>query len=173
MIFKATNLIAEAFEREQLKFRVEDLGAISVVEAGFVVPAGPQVVVRFISRDDDNDVAVRVYGLVNEVPNEKRSGVLEVCNNLNAKIRYYKFYLDPEDGNVNLEADLPVRVDDSCVGECCVEMFLRSVKILKDQFHLFTEALCGVKGAEERNLEILRALQELGERPIVVKDNSV
>ena len=170
MIYNATHLIAETFDSYDVKYRISEIGDASMVEAGFTIEAGPNVVVRFISNDDDNDVAVRVYGLVHRVPASKRIDIMEVCNALSAGIRYLKFYIDPE-GNVNVEADLPVRTNDDCLGECCFEMFVRMMHVLEGEYHRFQVALyADEKNAANSPLEILRALRELRENPIVIQN---
>ena len=91
MIYKASRLITETFDERGIKYRIEELDEASVVEAAFSVTAGPQVVVRFISNDDDNDVAIRVFGLICKVPDSRRTAVMEACNTLSRTIRFYKF----------------------------------------------------------------------------------
>ena len=172
MIYKATSLIAEEFEKEGLKYRITEVMDYSVVEAGFEITAGPSCIVRFISGDNDNDVGIRLYGLINNVPAESHSAMLKVCNNINRRTRYFKFYLDAEDGDVITEADLPLCMEDSCIGAVCIEMFIRCKKILDEEYHLFTEALCGVGGPEDRKFELIRALRELSEKPINISNDA-
>ncbi len=141
-----------------------------MVEAPFSVNAGPQVVARFISKDEDNDVAVRVFGLVCKVPESRRAAVLEACNQLSREIRFFKFYLDREN-SVNVEADLPVRTDDCCVGECSFELFVRLMKILDDEFSVIAQALY-TGTFEKRNdpADLLRLLRELKGKPIEITE---
>lgn len=170
MIYKATNLVAECFDSHNVKYRIEEIGDASIVEAAFSVDAGPHVIARFISKDDDNDVAVRVFGLVCKVPDSRRPAVLEACNRLSREIRFFKFYLDREN-SVNVEADLPVRTDDCCVGECCFELFVRLMKILDDEFSVLAQALYTdpiEKKSEPSNL--FRLLSELKEKPIEINE---
>ncbi len=170
MTYKATSLIAECFDEHDVKYRIEESEDASIVEAAFEVDAGPQVIARFISRDNDNDVAVRVFGLVCKVPEERRAAVLEACNQLSREIRYFKFYLSTED-RVNVEADLPVCTDDCCVGECCFELFVRLMKILDDKFQVIAQALYSGT-VEQRNTpaDLFRLLDQLREEPIEVID---
>ena len=171
MVFKATNLISEAFDTHGVKYRIVELDDASVVEAAFCVDSGPQVITRFISRDNDNDVAVRIFGLVCKVSDAKRSAVMEACNTLCRKIRFFKFYLDGEN-SVNVEADLPMNVDDSSVGECCFELFVRIMKILDDEFHILAQALYADPAPRESGQsEILRLLQELRDKPIITDES--
>ena len=168
MIYNATDLIVKTFDEHNVKYRVREVGDISLVEAGFEVEAGPEVVVRYISSDEDNDVAVRIYGLMHKIPAAKRAEVMEACNTLNEKIRFFKFYLD-ESSNVNVEADLPLRTDDECLGECCFELFVRIMSILENEYHILAEALYGTPAVSKTApAEMLRILQELRDKPLVV-----
>ena len=170
MIHKATNLISEVFDSHDIKYRVVEAGDASIVEAGFSVTAGPQIIARFISNDEDNDVAIRVFSLVCKVPAERRAAMMEACNTLCGKIRFFKFYLN-DDNDVNMEADLPVRTDDSCVGECCFEMFVRIMNILDTEFHILAEALySGESTTKNKSGELLRLLSELREKPMTAKN---
>ena len=57
--FKAINLIAETFEKRGVKFDVVSHHGSEQLLAGFSVDCGPNVIMRFISHDNDNDVAAR------------------------------------------------------------------------------------------------------------------
>lgn len=170
MMYKATELIAKTFDDRGVKYRVTEVGDASLAEAGFAIDAGPDVVVRFISKDDDNDVAVRVFGLIHHIPASKKLAMMEACNVLSEKVRFFKFYLN-SDSNVNVEADLPVQTDDECVGECCFELFVRIMSILNNEYHNLAEALYGNK-TEDKNkpLKILQALKELRDTPFVLNN---
>lgn len=170
MIHKATELIVKSFDEHSVKYRVTEAADASMVEAGFEVEAGPEVVVRYISKDEDNDVAIRIFGLLHKIPEAKRVAVIEACNTLSAKIRFFKFYLDAS-SNVNVEADLPVRTDDECLGECCFELFVRIMSILDNEYHILAEALYGSpENGKNQPFELLRMLSSLREKPIVIND---
>lgn len=139
-MYKATGLIQETFDKKGIKYRIDTAGDAEIVCAGFSIDEGPSVIARFISRDNDNDVALRVLSLINNVPEAKRARVMEACNVLNNKVRYMKFYID-EDGDVNVEFDFPVNVCDECLGEAAYEMFQRIMAILKGEYTLFMKAL--------------------------------
>ena len=168
MIHKATELIINSFDERSVKYRVTEVEDASMVEAAFVVEAGPEVVVRYISNDEGNDVAVRIFGLIHRIPSTKRIDVMEACNTLSAKIRFFKFYLD-SNSSVNVEADLPVRTDDECIGECCFELFVRIMRILDNEYHILAEALYGDPTNSKREpIDMLRILRELHDKPLVV-----
>ncbi len=166
MIYKASSLIAESFAAHSLKYRVVETDAVSIVEAAFCVAAGPQVVARFISRGDGNDVAFRIFGLMCKIPESKRGVMLEACNMLNETIRFFKFYMDGE-SSINIEADLPARTDDSCVGESCFELFLRAMNILDEKYPVLARAMYTDPGSSsQKHAEILRLLTELRSKPL-------
>ena len=172
MIHRATELIIKTFDEHSVKYRVTEVGDASMVEAGFEVEAGPEVVVRYISNDEDNDVAVRIFGLLHKIPLAKRAAVMEACNTLSAKIRFFKFYLD-SNSNVNAEADLPVRTDDDCLGECCFELFVRIMSILDNEYHILAEALyCAPTASRKEPAEMLRILQDLRDKPLVLNGDT-
>ena len=131
MLFHATTLISESFDRHELKYRINEMKNASEIEAAFSIKGGPTVSVRFISENEENAVAVRVFGLINKVPEEKREAVLEACNSLSEGIRFVKFCMN-SDADVNVEYDFLDNVSDECIGECCVELFSRLMWILNE-----------------------------------------
>lgn len=140
MIHKATQLIKEAMDNEELKYSIEESDDRSVVLAGFGIKNGPSVRVQFISSDEDNDVAIRLYGVVNEVSEEKMGEMQKVINECNNHYRYLKFTLD-NDRDINVEYDLPVRADDSCVGPMACEIFIRIMKIVDECYPKFMRVM--------------------------------
>ena len=162
--FKATNLIAETFEKRDVKFDVVNHNGSEQLLAGFSVDCGPTVIMRFISRDNDNDVAARIFGLISNTPEAKRARVMEACNMLNQKIRYVKFYIDA-DGSIDVEYDFPVHSPDDGIGEMAFEIFARMMRILDCEYSIFMKALYS---DEELNIqgrsasdELLQKLEEL------------
>lgn len=138
--YHATQLIVKTFKEKEIRFRVEQLGRQEEIRAGFQVDCGPFVTVRFISLDDDNDVAVRVLGIVGGVPKEKRPRVLEACNEINRDRRFLKFVLD-RDGDVNVEYDFLMRADDCCIGEMACEVFALTMHIIDNNYPLLMKAI--------------------------------
>lgn len=158
-MYKATGLIQETFDKKGIKYRVDTAGDAEIVCAGFSIDGGPSVIARFISRDNDNDVALRVLSLINNVPEAKRARVMEACNVLNNKVRYMKFYID-EDGDVNVEFDFPVNVCDECLGEAAYEMFQCIMAILKGEYTLFMKALYTTEKLEPSFEEFMRMMSD-------------
>lgn len=162
--FKAINLIAETFEKRGVKFDVVSHDGSEELRACFSVDCGPFVIMRFISRDNDNDVAARIFGLISNTPKEKRARVMEACNVLNHKIRYMKFYLDT-DGDINVEYDFPVHSPDDGIGEMAFEIFVRMMQILDSEYSIFMKALYSDEELDIQGhsvpAELMQKLQEL------------
>ncbi len=170
--FNATNLIAETFEERGIHFDVVSRNGREQLLAGFSVDCGPNVVMRFISRDDDNDVAARIYGLISNTPKEKRGRVLEACNTLNHKVRFMKFYLDG-DNDINVEYDFPMRSPDNGIGEMAFEIFVRTMQILDSEYGTFVEALYGEEKDDSSELQKLQELRKkMAERIAAAGDSA-
>ena len=138
--FKAINLMTQTFEKHGVKFKVVEAPSAEIIVAGFSINGGPQVEECFISRDNGNDVAVRVFRLVTKTPRARRSRVLEACNILNRKVRHLKFSIDT-DGNVNVEYDFPEYTPDNGIGEMALEIFARTMQTLNSEYHIFMKAI--------------------------------
>ena len=163
--YYATGLIAEAFDEHNLRYTVESTDRLEELNASFPIDCGPLAQVKFISRDNDNDVAVRLFHLINCIPEEKQTRIMEACNRLNNEVRFMKFYLDTKDGSVSVEYDVPVKTSDECLGEVAVELFHRVTVILDQEYPLFMKALFTDEALDEprdkknRLFELLRRLE--------------
>ena len=164
-------LIQDAFNNRSIKYRIVETEQIAFIDAGYNIQGGPTVRFHFISqnRDDTNDVQIRIFGLLNKISKEKRDAVLEACNKVNSEMRFLKFYVDKE-GNLSGQADLPTKTSEDCVGECCFELFIRSMQILDQCYHYFPEAYYSapVSDKNERLLNTLNALKDLRDNPITI-----
>lgn len=165
--YKATELIAESFEEHGVFFDVRQKGDGEIVSASFPIDCGPEVTVMFISQDNDNDVAIRIHGLIFKTPEDRRCRIVETCNYLNHKIRYTKFCVDNE-GNINVEYDLPVHSPDEGLGEMAFEIFIRMMQILDSEYNIFMQALYSEEEIDfhktnSRN-ELRRKLMELQQK---------
>ena len=138
-MFKATAAIKRAFEDKNIKFRVVEKENISYIEASIRGKVAPSVDVCFFSSDDDNDVSVRVVGIV-RIPDHKRAAGLEAINQCNNQFRFVKFVLD-KDNDVNLEFDMPVNT--LIPGEVATEMLIRMIQILDDAYPVLMKTLWG------------------------------
>lgn len=170
MIYNATSTIAEVFDRNEIRYHIEETDDYSAVLVGFHVECGPSAMIRFVSINDDCDVSVCITGILNRVSSDKRAAVLEVCNKINHSMRFLKFLLD-DDADLIAEYDFPVRISEDNLGECCMEIFIRSVQIINRVYHLFPEAIFGgeQKSGEAALTEVLQALKAMKEHPLQIK----
>lgn len=127
--FKAIDLITKEFDNVGVKYQVTEHGDSESVDAGFQVEGGSSVLVHFISTDNDNDVAIRIFNFLHDIPANKLDGVLKTINQANHKYRFINIVLD-DTNDINVSYDLPTRVPDDSVGPICCEIFIRWMKIL-------------------------------------------
>lgn len=170
MVRKATSLIAEAFDKNDFIYTINDDEESSIIEADYSVKNGPKVHFVFASKDDNNDVAVRIYGLLQKITSDNYLPLLKACNTMNETIRFLKFYIHDDD--LIAEYDLPMETSDECLGDCCVELVFRFMHILNSEYHIFPEAIYGCDKDHDKRLEnVLRVLNELRNNPIILEDH--
>ena len=173
MAQNTVELITEAFDNHNIKYRIVELDNLTFVDAGYSIPEGPTVRFHFLSQGSEgNDVQVRVNGILNKVSKEKRAHILEACNRINSEMRYYKFYLD-QSGNLFGQADLPVGTAEERVGENSYELMVRGMQILDRCYHYFPEAYYSVPSTEKKELLLntLNALQNLRDHPMTISSD--
>ena len=125
-MFRATQEICREFTSKGIKHKAEEIGGKWIVNAGVSGDYINGVTMRFISSDNDSDVAFRVFSFV-RVPESKKAVMLLKLNEVNKTYRYLKFYID-KDNEIAVEYDFPVTIKEP--GPVAVEMFLRAGKIL-------------------------------------------
>ena len=138
MIYAATKAIEAAMKEKDLKYDLQETDSSSAIRLGFSRD-GYSFSIHFISKDDDPDVAVRVFDLIN-IPEAKRSALFSTLNDLNKKYRYFKFYLNSNDG-LNVEYDFPLSISIEQVGKLAIETIARAFKILDDVYPTVMKAL--------------------------------
>ncbi len=136
-MFQATNAIMEAFDEKGIKYAPRETEKYSLVKAGFKSEAGTSVEVYFVSRDEDNDVAVFTDSLV-KLPEAKLPELFRVVNELNRDCRYLKFVVN-KDNDLRVEFDLPIRTDN--VGPVAVEIFIRVMKTVDEKLPIMMKAI--------------------------------
>lgn len=142
--WKPTKLIAEKFEECEYEFEVrEHVGPeedLSIILIPFNLTGGGPVNVGFISSSDDNDVAVCVFQLISQIPEERRPRMMEACNRVMDRKRHLRFVIN-DDGNLNVEYDIPLMVSDEVLPTIAVEMFVRMQRILNEEYSYLMKAL--------------------------------
>lgn len=126
-MFKATKEIYEAMIEADIRCLVDEMDGCSMVKVQFPLAYSAPVDIRFMSTDDDNDVAVRVDLM--RVEESDVEAILPVLNGFNIKYRYAKFTLNGEN-DVFVEYDMPIKGGN--VGECAKEMIARFIRIVRE-----------------------------------------
>ena len=138
--FQATRRIAEEFESRHIPYCFEEDEEQEAIGVGISISCGPKVVLYFISTDDDNDVSVRILGLVTDVPEYLSNRMLQACNTINSVVRYAKFSLG-KSGRLDVEYDFLQRVSEERIGDLAFEVLIRFTKILDQFYPVFMKAL--------------------------------
>ena len=146
--FKATDIIDAAFTEDDIKHFVVMHGKSESVHAPFPVLKGPMVDLLFISRDDDNDVSVRILNLFNDIPEKDWPRVLCTLNKLNSDMRFVKFCLD-DSGDISVEYDFPVKTGDESIGPMACEMFYRIATIINKKYKMLVDAVYSTQDKDE------------------------
>lgn len=124
MIYQPSKAIKEALDAQDIRCDIAEGPDSSAVITGFDLKSGDAATIHFISMNDNNDVAMRVFHFAKGDP-AKLAGVV---NELNCKFRYAKFTL--RDGEVCLEMDIPQETAN--VGKVAFELLVRSLDIMAE-----------------------------------------
>lgn len=138
-MFAATQAIADALRERNVTFKVEDMEKISAIRLTFAGDNVSSCTIHFISKDDGNDFALRIFKVAH-APEEKRDEVLKTVNECNATYRHLKFIMD-KDGDVNVEFDSPVMVNNP--GEVAFEMLSRAMHTVDEAYPKFMRVIWG------------------------------
>ena len=90
-----------------------------------------EIEVNVIFNDDDTGfVALRCWSF-GKIPENKRSLIINKCNELNAKYRWEKFYVDNDS---DLAVGMDAITDINTVGNFCIQLVSRMVNIYDEAF---------------------------------------
>ena len=140
MIYKATKLIAQALEQENIHPEVNDLEKFSEVNVGYEITNGPAIEMRFMSANDNNDTTAYIFRLIRDIPEEKEYVMQKAINECNAKFSYAKFSLD-KDRDINIKYDFPQCTADDCLGDIACEICYRLFSIADKSYPILMKAL--------------------------------
>jgi hypothetical protein len=134
-MYRATREIYEAFQDADLKCVVKELDHSSILLAG-IAGKHTSFDVAFVSKDNDNDVSLRVLDLVHIDP-MLMTPLLHAVNKLNSKYRYAKFVVDEEEAAVSLFFDFPLNAKNT--GPIALELLSRVSKIVDDAYPVLVQ----------------------------------
>lgn len=138
MNYKSIDEIKKQFDIKGIRYSCVNRNTSEIVQVGFPIENGPSITALYIARDDDNDIAIRVYGLITHIKKSKREQILEVINTCNSKYRFFKFYIDG-DNDVNLEYDF--LSESNNIGPMALEALVRISSILDEAYPLMMKVL--------------------------------
>ncbi len=139
-MYKATRNIYQELQKDSaLKVFIEEDGNAGIVWLQFGIKNGGSYRIRFISKDDDNAVAVRVFGLL-KIDDSHTNKLLPILNQLNCKYRYVKFVLDQE-GDINVEYDYLLCCPNPAAS--AKEIVIRIVQIINESYPELMRAMWG------------------------------
>lgn len=136
-MYRAMEEIRREFDKNGLKYSVEQIGGHWILNAGM---SGDASTYRFlfIKKDDTgNDVALRVFKLAH-CPPERKTAVCRLLNDFQVEYRFVRFVMD-DDGDINVEYDFPAIY--SPIGEGAVEVLMRLTHILDQCYPKLMRAL--------------------------------
>ena len=140
-MFNITRLIYDELKAEDpdLKIFTEEREDRSEVWLQFGIDNGGSYRIRFINTEDNNEVAVRVFGIAS-IAKDQIPRILPVINQLNAKYRFAKLVCD-NDGDINLSYDFFAHSIHP--EKCAMEVLVRVVDIIDDVYPAIMRALWG------------------------------
>lgn len=142
IVYKPIRLIAEEFEKADIKYQVlfNEEKRVEIIKTVIAIDTGPKADVCFISNDDKNDVIVRIAGLINSVADEKKARLLEAFNTIHLETRYLTFSLSVN-GDINVGYDFPAFISDDSIGKSAVEVLVRLNQILNQKYSIIAKCL--------------------------------
>ncbi len=149
MVFKPTQAIKDALTGQNIKCDIIEGDGSSAVITGFDLKSGDQATIHFISLNDNNDVAIRAFGLAH-TDSAHAAAVREAINQIHCQFRYAKFTLH-DDGDVNMEMDIPQETVD--VGKVATELLIRSLDIMAEASPILKAAGATLQAAQSAPAE--------------------
>lgn len=140
-MFKPILEIMSTYDARNIKYRLDEQETATLLH----VPINGKYSfyeILVISNDDENDFTLRIQPLV-RVPEDKAEAVLRVVNDINARFRFVKFYLD-KSHDVCMQWDSPVSGQNA--GEMCFEITARAMSIINT---VYPEIMKVIWGTEE------------------------
>ena len=139
MVYPATQAIYDALKEHDLECGIEARDEFSAVHVG-INTKNASFEARFISRSEENDVALRIFNLM-KYPSERTESMLLAVNQCNFKFRYLRFSLDTNNNTVDASYDFTMATDD--IGEVAYELLMRSASIIDDSYPELMKEISG------------------------------
>ena len=139
-MYYSTEQCADFFDRQGIRYSVKeaaDDNKRDIIRLSYAAE-NTDIIVHMFFSDDNEDVAIRVFGLV-KVQEAKIPKMLDVINEQNRCFRFAKFCLNMDDHTIQVEIDAAFRSHN--IGEICDELVSRIVSISQDAYAEFMKAM--------------------------------
>ena len=131
MVYQATKQIAAAMDEKKLNYRIEESDNASMLLAKLAGKNAKDLIIRFISAGEGNDVFIRIFAIADGSKGDKNK-IYALLNKLNADFRYICFYM-AENGEINASYDIPLSVNTD-LGPACLEILMRLWNIIDESY---------------------------------------
>jgi len=129
--------ITRKFDEMELHYRVTQGKNSDVIRLSTGTDSGAKIDFTIFPSGEKSDVSMRVYGVV-KVPENKSENLMRVCNELNKKYRYVKFFVD-SDRDVNVAYD--ITRNNGELGETVLEIMARFHNIINEAYPVLMRAI--------------------------------
>ena len=117
-MYQITTNIANHFQQAGLKFAQKEAGQLSYLELGFGLK-GVNLTIRVLSSGEDQ-IKIQSSDFAN-FKADALAVAYEVANQLNNRFKYVKFRIDPDDGAISCDHDVPAAVIKAGQGPAAAE----------------------------------------------------
>jgi len=125
--------IMQVFDHYEINYTFEKEEGFQVITVPFSIPCGPALQIKFFSSEEDHDVTIAVFNVVSEIPKKMRHKALEAINKFNMEVPGFKLILD-DGGDIDVQAELPWTLEESCTGDIAFEMYIRITHCLRAKY---------------------------------------
>ncbi|MBR5722711.1 MAG: hypothetical protein IKX57_03710 [Oscillospiraceae bacterium] len=139
MVYQATQAIYDALKAHDLECGIEARDEFSAVHVGINTEKA-SFEVRFISRSEENDVALRIFNLL-KFPEDRIESMLIAVNRCNFRFRFMCFCVDTRNNSIDVSYDFTAATDD--IGEAAYELLMRSAGIIDDCYPELMKEISG------------------------------
>lgn len=128
-------LFIDYLESKGIKYTDRDEHLVTVSYSGDNI----QSIKFYVAFDKDGDGMVQIYGWdIGSFDGDKTAKGIEVCNEMNKKYRWVKFYLDA-DNDVCVSTDS--YICEANAGSVCLNLVRRMINIVDEAYPSFMRAL--------------------------------
>lgn len=139
MVYPATQAIYDELKKQELECGIEARDEFSAVHVG-INTKNASFEARFISRSEENDVALRIFNLL-KFPAERTESMLLAVNRCNYRFRFLRFSLDTKNNTVDASYDFTMATDE--IGAAAYELLMRSAGIIDDSYPELIKEISG------------------------------